>query len=146
MATFYSQEKTNARSGNKIDVTDWGGRVRAVTASIDWATINAGTALASGDQVELFDLPAGARVLFGQVALTALASFTTAIGIASSTGKYSVSKVTTGNATGDGFLPFAGEGATFTPLTAAETVLLTLGSGGSPATGRCRVTMYYVLD
>jgi len=74
MATVYSIQKTkwdqNVPS-QKIDTTELAGRVRVAHAEYEAAS------LASGDVIQMFNLPNGARIISGRLAHDALGSSTT---------------------------------------------------------------------
>lgn len=74
MATVYSVQKTkwdqNVPS-EKIDTTELAGRVRVAFAEYE------ASSLASGDVVQMFNLPNGARIVSGRLAHDALNSSTT---------------------------------------------------------------------
>ena len=74
MATVYSIQKTkwdqNVPS-EKIDTTELAGRIRVAHAEYEAAS------LASGDVIQMFNLPNGARIVSGRLAHDALGSSTT---------------------------------------------------------------------
>ena len=74
MATVYSIQKTkwdqNVPS-EKIDTTELSGRVRVAHAEFE------ASSLASGDVIQMFNLPNGSRIISGRLAHDALGSSTT---------------------------------------------------------------------
>jgi len=114
MATVYSIQKTkwdqNVPS-EKIDTTELSGRVRVAHAEYE------ASSLASGDVIQMFNLPNGARIISGRLAHDALGSSTT----------LSVGYAAHNNAAGT-----------------AVTVSVTMG--GAAGTGTIQLTMMYVID
>ena len=74
MATVYSTQKTKWNQNvpsEKIDTTELAGRIRVAHAEYE------ASSLASGDVIEMFNLPNGARIVSGRLAHDALGSSTT---------------------------------------------------------------------
>ncbi len=74
MATVYSVQKTKWNQNvpaEAIDTNELGGRIRVAHAVYE------ASALASGDVIEMFNIPNGARLLEGSLAHDALGSSTT---------------------------------------------------------------------
>ena len=73
MATVYSTQRTNARAvpSVKNKANELGGRVRVAHGVYE------ASSLASGDVIEMFILPDGARIISGSLAHDALGSSTT---------------------------------------------------------------------
>jgi hypothetical protein len=154
MATVYSVQKTkwdqNVPS-EKIDTTELAGRVRVAFAEYE------ASSLASGDVVQMFNLPNGARIVSGRLAHDALNSSTTlSVGYAAHT-----------NAAGTALRLIAadykeaGSSASATAANAANTIALGENSlvdadkdglpvsvtmGGAAGTGTIQLTMMYVID
>lgn len=73
MATVYSTQRTNARANPVVNnkANEMGGRVRIAHGVYE------ASSLASGDVIEMFTLPNGARIISGSLAHDALGSSTT---------------------------------------------------------------------
>jgi len=73
MATVYSTQRTNARANPVVmnKANELGGRIRVAHGVYE------ASSLASGDVIEMFILPNGARILSGSLAHDALGSSTT---------------------------------------------------------------------
>ena len=123
MATVYSIQKTkwdqNVPS-QKIDTTELAGRVRVAHAEYE------ASSLASGDVIQMFNLPNGARIISGRLAHDALGSSTTlSVGYAANT--IALGETSLVDANKDG-LP------------------VSVTMGGAAGTGTIQLTMMYVLD
>ena len=154
MATVYSVQKTkwdqNVPS-EKIDTTELAGRVRVAFAEYE------ASSLASGDVVQMFNLPNGARIVSGRLAHDALGSSTT----------LSVGYAAHNNAAGTAVslsaaaYKAAGSSASATAANVANTIALGENSivdankdglpvsvtlGGASADGTIQLTMMYVVD
>ena len=154
MATVYSVQKTkwdqNVPS-EKIDTTELAGRVRVAFAEYEAAS------LASGDVVQMFNLPNGARIVSGRLAHDALNSSTTlSVGYAAHTNAAGTAVSLSAAA-----YKAAGSSASATAANAANTIALGENSlvdadkdglpvsvtmGGAAGTGTIQLTMMYVID
>lgn len=153
MATVYSTQRTNARAvpSVKNKANELGGRVRVAHGVYE------ASSLASGDVIEMFILPDGARIISGSLAHDALGSSTT---LAVGHGAYN-------NADGTAVALDADEFKAAAASTSAQKVdvaaTLALGSGievdadqdgypvtvtmgGAAGTGTIELTMLYALD
>ena len=153
MATVYSTQRTNSRATPIVmnKPNELGGRVRVAHGVYE------ASALASGDVIEMFVLPDGARILSGQLAHDALGSSTT----------LSVGHAAYNNADGTAVSADADEFKAAAASTSAQKVdvaaTLALGSGieidadedgytvtvtmgGAAGTGTIELTMLYVVD
>lgn len=138
MATTYSSDAAGlgATPPTKMNGGVVGGTLRRYRAVITFAS------QASGDDIVLFKVPAGAVFAFGVVNASATfgASATVAIGIAGTTGKYRTAATHTATTpTMFGNYTASDDSAT----TAEETVLLTVGTAALPASGSAVVDMFF---
>ena len=153
MATVYSAQRTNSRATPAVmnKANELGGRVRVAHGTYE------ASSLASGDVIEMFVLPDGARLLEGSLAHDALgASTTLSVGYAAHT-----------NAAGTAVLASAAAYKAAAASTSAQKVdvlaTLALGSGsetdtnedgvaitvtmgGAAGTGTIELTVKYVVD
>jgi len=154
MATVYSIQKTkwdqNVPS-QKIDTTELAGRVRVAHAEYEAAS------LASGDVIQMFNLPNGARIISGRLAHDALGSSTTlSVGYAAHTNAAGTAVSASAAA-----YKAAAASTSATAVNAANTIALGENSvvdankdglpvsvtmGGAAGTGTIQLTMMYVLD
>ena len=154
MATVYSIQKTkwdqNVPS-EKIDTTELAGRVRVAFAEYEAAS------LASGDVVQMFNLPNGARIVSGRLAHDALNSSTTlSVGYAAHTNAAGTAVSLSAAA-----YKAAAASTSATAVNAANTIALGENSlvdadkdglpvsvtmGGAAGTGTIQLTMMYVID
>ena len=154
MATVYSIQKTkwdqNVPS-EKIDTTELAGRVRVAFAEYE------ASSLASGDVVQMFNLPNGARIVSGRLAHDALNSSTTlSVGYAAHTNAAGTAVSLSAAA-----YKAAGSSASATAANVANTIALGENSivdankdglpvsvtlGGASADGTIQLTMMYVVD
>ena len=154
MATVYSVQKTkwdqNVPS-EKIDTTELAGRVRVAFAEYE------ASSLASGDVVQMFNLPNGARIVSGRLAHDALNSSTTlSVGFAAHTNAAGTAVSLSAAA-----YKAAGSSASATAANVANTIALGENSivdankdglpvsvtlGGASADGTIQLTMMYVVD
>jgi len=154
MATVYSVQKTkwdqNVPS-EKIDTTELAGRVRVAFAEYE------ASSLASGDVVQMFNLPNGARIVSGRLAHDALNSSTTlSVGYAAHTNAAGTAVSAAAAA-----YKAAGSSASATAANVANTIALGENSvvdankdglpvsvtlGGASADGTIQLTMMYVVD
>ena len=153
MATVFSTQRTNARANPVVNnkANEIGGRVRIARGTYE------ASSLASGDVIEMFKLPNGARVLQGLLAHDALGSSTTlSVGFAAhknaagtdvsaSAAAYKAAAASTSAQT-------VSVAITLATLTGEEvdadengkTVTVTMG--GAAGTGTIALTMLYALD
>lgn len=153
MATVYSAQRTNSRATPAVmnKANELGGRIRVAHGTYE------ASSLASGDVIEMFILPDGARLLEGSLAHDALgASTTLSVGYAAHT-----------NAAGTAVSASAAAYKAAAASTSAQKVdilaTLALGSGsevdanedgmavtvtmgGAAGTGTIEVTIKYVVD
>ena len=154
MATVYSVQKTkwdqNVPS-EKIETTELAGRVRVAFAEYE------ASSLASGDVVQMFNLPNGARIVSGRLAHDALNSSTTlSVGYAAHTNAAGTAVSLSAAA-----YKAAGSSASATAANVANTIALGENSivdankdglpvsvtlGGASADGTIQLTMMYVVD
>jgi len=154
MATVYSIQKTkwdqNVPS-QKIDTTELAGRVRVAHAEYEAAS------LASGDVIQMFNLPNGARIISGRLAHDALGSSTTlSVGYAAHTNAAGTAVSLSAAA-----YKAAAASTSATAVNAANTIALGENSvvdankdglpvsvtmGGAAGTGTIQLTMMYVID
>ena len=154
MATVYSVQKTkwdqNVPS-EKIDTTELAGRVRVAFAEYE------ASSLASGDVIQMFNLPNGARIISGRLAHDALNSSTTlSVGYAAHTNAAGTAVSLSAAA-----YKAAGSSASATAANVANTIALGENSivdankdglpvsvtlGGASADGTIQLTMMYVVD
>ena len=154
MATVYSIQKTKWNQNvpsQKIDTTELAGRVRVAHAEYEAAS------LASGDVIQMFNLPNGARIISGRLAHDALGSSTTlSVGYAAHTNAAGTAVSLSAAA-----YKAAAASTSATAVNAANTIALGENSvvdankdglpvsvtmGGAAGTGTIQLTMMYVLD
>jgi len=154
MATVYSVQKTkwdqNVPS-EKIDTNELAGRVRIAFAEYE------ASSLASGDVIQMFNLPNGARIVSGRLAHDALNSSTTlSVGYAAHTSsagatvalsaaayKAAASSASAGAANVANTIAL-GENSVVDANKDGLPVSVTLG--GAAADGTIQLTMMYVVD
>jgi|TARA_R110002073_G_scaffold193692_1_gene352656 hypothetical protein len=154
MATVYSIQKTkwdqNVPS-QKIDTTELAGRVRVAHAEYEAAS------LASGDVIQMFNLPNGARIISGRLAHDGLGgSATLSVGYAAHTNaagtavsaaaaayRAAATAVNAGAANAANTIAL-GENSIVDANKDGLPVTATLG--GSAGTGTIQLTMMYVVD
>jgi hypothetical protein len=153
MATVYSAQRTNSRAIPVVmnKANELAGRVRVAHGTYE------ASALASGDVIEMFILPDGARILQGSLAHDALgASTTLSVGYAAHTNAagtavsaaaaaYKAAAASTSAQKVDILATLAlGSG---TELDANEDgVPVTVTMGGAAGTGTIELTILYVVD
>ena len=153
MATVYSTQRTNNRATPVVmnKANELGGRVRVAHGVYE------ASSLASGDVIEMFILPDGARLLEGSLAHDALGSSTTlSVGhaayknadgtaVAAAAAAYKAAAASTSAQKVDIIATLAlGSG---TELDADEDgVIVTATMGGAAGTGTIEVTIKYVVD
>jgi hypothetical protein len=120
------------------EVADVGGRLRIFNEKITLA------GQTTADTIQVAKLPRGARVLFGVLVSTvSLGSSTIAIGVSGTAGKYRAASVF---ASADAPTFFGVAANVGEPLTAEETVIITIGAASLPGAGTLRVMMVYTVD
>ena len=154
MATVYSVQKTkwdqNVPS-EKIDTTELAGRVRVAFAEYE------ASSLASGDVVQMFNLPNGARIVSGRLAHDALNSSTQlSVGYAAHTSSAGSTVALDADA-----YKAAASSASASAVNVANTIALGENSivdankdglpvsitlTGAVASGTIQLTMFYVVD
>mgnify|MGYP003131701002 FL=1 len=153
MATVYSTQRTNSRATPAVmnKANELGGRIRVAHGTYE------ASSLASGDVIEMFILPDGARLLEGSLAHDAMGSSTTlSVGYAAHTNAagtavsaaaaaYKAAAASTSAQKVDILATLAlGSG---TELDANEDgVPVTVTMGGAAGTGTVELTIKYVLD
>ena len=153
MATVYSTQRTNNRATPVVmnKANELGGRVRVAHGVYE------ASSLASGDVIEMFILPDGARLLEGSLAHDALGSSTTlSVGhaayknadgtaVAAAAAAYKAAAASTSAQKVDIIATLAlGSG---TELDAdKDGVTVTATMGGAAGTGTIEVTIKYVVD
>ena len=153
MATVYSTQRTNNRATpvamNKAN--EMGGRVRVAHGTYE------ASSLASGDVIEMFLLPDGARLLEGSLAHDALGSSTTlSVGYAAHTNAagtavsaaaaaYKAAAASTSAQKVDILATLALGSGTETDAN-EDGVPVTVTMGGAAGTGTIEVTIKYVVD
>jgi len=153
MATVYSIQKTKWNQNvpsQKIDTTELAGRVRVAHAEYEAAS------LASGDVIEMFNLPNGSRIISGRLAHDALGGSTTlSVGYAAHTNAAGTAVSASAAA-----YKAAAASTSATAVNAANTIALGENSivdadkdglpvsvtMGGTGTGTIQLTMMYVLD
>jgi len=154
MATVYSVQKTKWNQNvpsEKIDTTELAGRIRVAHAEYEAAS------LASGDVIEMFNLPNGARIVSGRLAHDALGSSTTlSVG-------YAAHNNAAGTAVSASAAAYkaAASSASAGAANVANTIALgensvvdadkdglpvTVTMGGAAGTNTIQLTMFYVVD
>ena len=139
MTTYYSAEATllqNTTPRKMPDGNAYGGRLRRYRATVTLASQT------TSDTIVLAEIPAGAVFAYGVLNTTvSLGSSTVAIGITGTTGKYRAAAAFTATDTPTLFGVNAAVAAG--PLTAAETVFITIGGATMPSSGTLIVDLYY---
>ena len=153
MATVYSTQRTNTRATPAVmnKANELGGRVRVAHGTYE------ASSLASGDVIEMFILPDGARLLEGSLAHDAMGSSTTlSVGYAAHTNAagtavvaaaaaYKAAAASTSAQKVDILATLALGSGTETD-TNADGVAVTATMGGAAGTGSIEVTIKYVVD
>ena len=138
MANTFGATATVLNAGGTPDPGLVHGTVRCVVERITLAS------QASGDTITLPSLPKGAKPLYGVLCTSAsLGSATLAIGTAASAGKYRAAAVFTAT---DTPTLFGVATVLNTGLSAAETLLATVGTAALPSSGTLDVAMFYTMD
>lgn len=153
MATVYSAQRTNTRANPTVKnkANELGGRIRVAHGTYE------ASSLASGDVIEMFVLPSGARLVTGWLANDALgASTTVSVGYAAHTNA-------AGTAVSASATAYLAATSTSSAAKTAILATLALGSGsvvnanengmtvtatmgGAAGTGTIEVTILYVVD
>ena len=153
MATVYSVGRTNTRAVPTVKnpVNKMGGRIRVAH------DVYEASSLASGDVIEMFILPDGARLLEGSLAHDALGSSTTlSVGYAAHTNSagtavsasaaaYKAAAASTSAQKVDIMATLALGSGTVTD-TNGDGVAVTVTMGGAAGTGTIELTVKYVVD
>ena len=153
MATRYSVQRTNTRATPivKNPANAMGGRIRVAHGVYE------ASSLASGDVVEMFTLPDGARLIEGSLAHDALGGSTTlSVGYAAHTNAagtavsaapagYKAAAASTGAQKVDILATLALGSGTVTD-TNEDGVIVTCTMGGAAGTGSIEVTIKYAVD
>ncbi|NBT50814.1 MAG: hypothetical protein EBV86_07095 [Marivivens sp.] len=153
MATVYSAQRTNSRATPAVmnKANELGGRIRVAHGTYE------ASALASGDVIEMFVLPDGARLLEGSLAHDALgASTTLSVGyaahtnaagtaVAASAAAYKAAAASTSAAKND-ILATLALGSGSETDTNEDGVAITVTMGGAAGTGTIELTIKYVVD
>ena len=153
MATVYSAQRTNSRATPAVmnKANELGGRVRVAHGTYE------ASSLASGDVIEMFILPDGARLLEGSLAHDALgASTTLSVGygahtnaagtaVSASAAAYKAAAASTSAQKVDILATLAlGSGSEVDAD--ADGMPVTVTMGGAAGTGTIEVTIKYVVD
>ena len=153
MATVYSVQRTNTRATpiTKNPANAMGGRVRIAHGVYE------ASSLASGDVIEMFTLPDGARLIEGSLAHDALGGSTTlSVGYAAHTNAagtavsaaaagYKAAAASTSAQKVDILATLALGSGTVTD-TNEDGVIVTCTMGGAAGTGTIEVTIKYAVD
>jgi len=153
MATVYSTQRTNTRATPAVmnKANELGGRIRVAHGTYE------ASSLASGDVIEMFILPDGARLLEGSLAHDAMGSSTTlSVGYAAHTNAagtavvaaaaaYKAAAASTSAQKVDILATLALGSGTETD-TNEDGVAVTATMGGAAGTGSIEVTIKYVVD
>lgn len=153
MATVYSAQRTNSRATPAVmnKANELGGRIRVAHGTYE------ASSLASGDVIEMFVLPDGARLLTGSLAHDALSASTTlSVGYAAHTNAagtavsaaaaaYKAAASSASAAKNDILATLAlGSGSEVDANEDGMPVTVTMG--GAAGTGTIEVTIMYVVD
>jgi len=153
MATVYSTQRTNSRATPAVmnKANELAGRIRVAHGTYE------ASSLASGDVIEMFTLPDGARLLEGSLAHDALGGSTTlSVGYAAHTNSagtavsaapaaYKAAAASTSAQKVDILATLALGSGTETD-TNEDGVVITATMGGAAGTGTIEVTIKYVVD
>ncbi len=153
MATVYSAQRTNSRATPAVmnKANELGGRIRVAHGTYE------ASALASGDVIEMFVLPDGARLLTGSLAHDAMGSSTTlSVGyaahtnaagtaVSASAAAYKAAAASTSAQKVDVLATLALGSGTETD-TNEDGVAITVTMGGAAGTGTIELTIKYVVD
>ena len=153
MATVYSAQRTNSRATPAVmnKANELAGRIRVAHGTYE------ASSLASGDVIEMFTLPDGARLLEGSLAHDALggsptlsvgyAAHTNAAGtaVSAAAAAYKAAAASTSAQKVDILATLALGSGTETD-TNEDGVVITVTMGGADGTGTIEVTIKYVVD
>jgi hypothetical protein len=153
MATVYSAQRTNSRATPAVmnKANELSGRIRVAHGTYE------ASSLASGDVIEMFVLPDGARLLTGSLAHDALgASTTLSVGyaahtnaagtaVSASAAAYKAAAASTSAAKND-ILATLALGSGSETDTNEDGVAITVTMGGAAGTGTIELTIMYVVD
>ena len=154
MATVYSVQKTKWDQNvpaEKIDTNELGGRIRVAHAVYE------ASALASGDVIEMFNIPNGARLLEGSLAHDALgASTTLSVGheaytdssgsaVSAAAAAYKAAAASTSAQKVDVLATLALGSGTVVDAN-KDGLPVTITMGGAAGTGTIELTFKYVID
>ena len=153
MATVYSAQRTNTRATPPVmnKANELGGRIRVAHGTYE------ASSLASGDVIEMFVLPDGARLLEGSLAHDALgASTTLSVGyaahtnaagtaVSASAAAYKAAAASTSAQKVDVLATLALGSGSETD-TNEDGVAITVTMGGAAGTGTIELTVKYVVD
>ena len=153
MATVYSAQRTNSRATPAVmnKANELSGRIRVAHGTYE------ASSLASGDVIEMFVLPDGARLLTGSLAHDALGSSTTlSVGyaahtnaagaaVSASAAAYKAAAASTSAAKND-ILATLALGSGSETDTNEDGVAITVTMGGAAGTGTIELTIMYVVD
>lgn len=153
MATVYSAQRTNTRANPTVKnkANELGGRVRIAHGTYE------ASSLASGDVIELFVLPDGARLISGFMANDALgASTTVSVGYAAHTNAAGtavsasaaayLAATSTSSAAKTAILATLALGSGSEVDANANGMTVTATMGGAAGTGTIEVTIMYAVD
>jgi hypothetical protein len=154
MATVYSAQKTKWDQNDpkeNIKPNEMGGRMRVAYALYE------ASSLASGDVIEMFNLPNGARILSGELVHDAMGSSTTlSVGhaaykdsdgttVALDVDEYKAAAASTSITTVD-IAATSALGRNSVVNADKDGILITVVMGGAAGTGTVELTMHYVID
>ena len=153
MATVYSAQRTNSRATPAVmnKANELSGRIRVAHGTYE------ASSLASGDVIEMFVLPDGARLLTGSLAHDALgASTTLSVGyaahtnaagtaVSASAAAYKAAAASTSAQKVD-ILATLALGSGSETDTNEDGVAITVTMGGAAGTGTIELTVKYVVD
>jgi len=153
MATVYSAQRTNSRATPAVmnKANELSGRIRVAHGTYE------ASALASGDVIEMFVLPDGARLLTGTLAHDALgASTTLSVGyaahvnaagtaVSAAAAAYKAAAASTSAAKNDILATLALGSGSETDAN-EDGVAITVTMGGAAGTGTIELTIMYVVD
>ena len=153
MATVYSTQRTNALANPVVNskTNEIGGRVRIAHGVYE------ASSLASGDVIEMFKLPNGARIISGKICHDAMGSSTTlSVGhaayvnsagttVAADADEFKTAAASTSAQCAD-IAHFLGRGSGIEIDANEDGYIVTATMGGAAGTGTIEVTMLYALD
>ena len=143
MATVYSTQRTNARAipPVKNKANELGGRIRVAHGVYE------ASSLASGDVMDMFVLPDGARLIEGSLAHDAMGSSTTlSVGYAAHTNAAGTAVSASTSAQKVDILATLALGSGTETDTNDSGVSITVTMGGAAGTGTVELTIKYAVD